>query len=173
MGYGFNNDAISFWRLSAIRVKDLHNPRGLIRNPLSWFVLLNGSQRAFNRTETIRQAEESRRCAAVFLLLWSSCGFLPHGDCSLCPVWLLALPFINCDPVGALEGQLCHGSSVLSQYQASLPIVIAHRGHDAAHYLVLTWRERGLTPSSYIITSDLWEFGTDLCNKKLKAKFLI
>lgn len=73
-----------------------------------------------------------------YLLLWSGCGFLPHGDRRLGPLWLLALPFINCDPVGALEGQLCHGSSVLSQYQALLRIVIAHGGHDAAHHLVLT-----------------------------------
>lgn len=63
---------------------------------------------------------------------------LPHCDRSLCPVWLLALPIINCDPVGALEGQFCHRNSVLSQYQALLRIVIVHRGHDAAHHLVLT-----------------------------------
>lgn len=77
---------------------------------------------------------------------WLCCSVLPHGDGGLCPVWLLALPFINRDPAGALQGQRCHGSSVLSRYQALLPIAVAHRGHNPAHHLVPTWRETGLTP---------------------------
>lgn len=74
----------------------------------------------------------------------NNCCFIPHGDHSLCPVRLLALPFINCDPAGALKCQLCHGNSVVSKYQALLSITITHWGHNASHHLVLAWRERRL-----------------------------
>lgn len=80
--------------------------------------------------------------------------FIPHGDHSLCPVWLLALPFINLDPVRALERQLCHSNAVLCQYKALLSIAVTHWRHDATHHLVLAWRETRLIQFFWVMTAD-------------------
>lgn len=70
------------------------------------------------------------------LILQLTCS-IPHSNHSLRPIWLLALPFINSDPVGALKRKLCHGNAVLSQYQALLSIAVTHWRHNATHHLVL------------------------------------